>query len=379
MARLLLLSLVASLAFVGSHSGLAAALESEMRIASSHATHTGSLVRRTNPSRRQEQAPSREAQIVDNSNPRFTTTGDTANCNRSGGYNGTHCRGKKNDRFNYRFNNDSGRYDIYAYYPEYWLAHTTYFDVNNKSITVDQRKNGSQWVWIETLDLPEDVVITGRTNSYNNGNFDALAIVAEGGEAPDGSLPRSSLPPEPAATEMLREPSRKAATPSDILLVASGKTAANDAAANATIPKSIPAQLATKTRLDAEPTAPPPEVGEVSTFMDRCADPNVVFCDPLSTHGPYGKDDNGELVVLANPDESEGIPNHTWWHKWRGVQQWGENTAGYDTELDALKLVMTDTRGSSGVFTTNFSKDLKTQFGEGDSFRIEFQVRYNCE
>jgi len=129
-----------------------------------------------------------------------------------------------------------------------------------------------------------------------------------------------------------------------------------------------------------EPNEPPPVAS--SPFIERCKDNAVVFCDPLSTTGPYSKDENGDLVVLTNPDGSQGVPSKTWWRQWRGVQQFGANgeaSARYDPVMDALKVVMPPNHASSGLFTTNFSKNLRTQFKDGDTFRIEFQVRYNCD
>ncbi len=114
-------------------------------------------------------------------------------------------------------------------------------------------------------------------------------------------------------------------------------------------------------------------------FMTKCRQKGVVFCDPLSTHGPYAVND-GRLTQLENPDGSHGVPSETWWQVWRGVQEFQPGgLAGYDPAMDALKLTRTDQRSSSGLFTTNFSPDLKTQFGEGDTFYLQFQFRYNCD
>lgn len=132
----------------------------------------------------------------------------------------------------------------------------------------------------------------------------------------------------------------------------------------------LPANVCTLQEPDPEPV--------VGNFLEQCAQPDVVFCDPLSTHGPYAVND-GELSVLTNPDGSEGIYHGSWWREWRGNQEKNEGRlARYDPEQDALMVLKTDANSNSGLFTTNFSKDLSVQFGEGDKFSVEFQVRYNC-
>lgn len=127
---------------------------------------------------------------------------------------------------------------------------------------------------------------------------------------------------------------------------------------------------------DATNTCLEPEIDQA--FLDECVALGAVLCDPLSTYGPY-RAENGALTVLPNPDGTEGVPSGTWWKQWRGVQASGDQFAGYDPVMDALRVTRTDLDVNSGLFTTNFSDDASVQYGPGDTFALEFQVRYNCD
>lgn len=125
--------------------------------------------------------------------------------------------------------------------------------------------------------------------------------------------------------------------------------------------------------------APSTIVGTTEPFMDQCRQAGVIFCDPLSTHGPY-EVRGGVISEVPNDDGSNGIPVTQDWRAWRRVKSYGSgDLVEYDPVLDALKLTKTDSAASSGIFATNFSRDLSKQFGEGDAFAAEWQVRYNCE
>jgi hypothetical protein len=132
--------------------------------------------------------------------------------------------------------------------------------------------------------------------------------------------------------------------------------------------------------------APQPQA---STFDARCNAPGVVFCDPLDTEGPWGVDAKGTRRLMRNSDGTTGIPTRTWWLDWRGVQAGGASGSvlpRLDRSVKAsgtgsLKLDYPDRSGSDGggTFATNFSDDFSQQFGEGDTFYVQYRVRYDCD
>jgi hypothetical protein len=146
------------------------------------------------------------------------------------------------------------------------------------------------------------------------------------------------------------------------------------------------------------PRPPPPSPGgpggtpnPASSFDQRCSAPGVVFCDPLDTEGPWGVDATGNRRLMRNPDGTTGIPTKTWWRVWRGVRNAGLGLAGHvaprlDTTLKAsgtgsLKFDYPpfSNEGGGGLFTTNFSDDFSQQFGEGDTFYVQFRWRADCD
>jgi hypothetical protein len=142
----------------------------------------------------------------------------------------------------------------------------------------------------------------------------------------------------------------------------------------------------------APPPPPPPPAPSNQDFDTRCKAQGVVFCDPLDTEGPWGVDAIGNRVLMRNPDGSTGIPTTDWWRNWRGVGHKYVGTRpdfvlpGLDRNVKAsgtgsLKFTypsLSD-EGGAGNFATNFSNDLSRQFGEGDTFYVQFRWRANCD
>lgn len=137
-----------------------------------------------------------------------------------------------------------------------------------------------------------------------------------------------------------------------------------------------------------QPPQPPPPPEGAQSFSERCAASGVVLCDPLDTEGPWGV--GGRL--MRNPDGTTGIPSTILWQWWRGAynKYVGEKPGHVTPRLD--RVVKTSGTGSlkldypsrsdsagGGVFTTNFSDDLSVQFGEGETFYVQYRVRYDCD
>lgn len=134
---------------------------------------------------------------------------------------------------------------------------------------------------------------------------------------------------------------------------------------------------------DSVVLTPPPVVG---SFEARCAADGVVFCDPLDTEAPEAMG-----VEALNPNGTTGIPTETWWRNWRGVSnaQLGEprfRLPSVDTQMKAsgsgslrFEYPTRSGEGGGGLFTTNFSPDFSVQFGEGDTFHVQYRLRYSCD
>ena len=125
----------------------------------------------------------------------------------------------------------------------------------------------------------------------------------------------------------------------------------------------------------------PPSGNNASNFEQRCAADGVVLCDPLDTEGPYGV--NGR--VMLNPDGTQGLPTASWWREWRGSFNACGPKPVLDTSVKAsgtgsLKFTYESesAENCSGTFATNFSDNLSVTFGEGDTFYVQFRLRYNC-
>lgn len=138
---------------------------------------------------------------------------------------------------------------------------------------------------------------------------------------------------------------------------------------------------------DPEPTpdpTPDPTPGDSASFDERCNAAGVVFCDPIDTAGPWGVDANGTRRLMPNPDGTEGIPTQTWWENWRGIGWHGDNKPTLDASIGegggSLRMTIHSGMASNGagMYTTNFSDDLSQRFAEGDTFFVQYRVRYSC-
>ena len=138
-----------------------------------------------------------------------------------------------------------------------------------------------------------------------------------------------------------------------------------------------------------DPAPTPPT--DAASFEERCNAEGVVFCDPLDTEGPWGVDATGRRRLMVNPDGSTGIPTNRWWRQWRGATQKKPGRPGHvrprlDTDVKAsgtgsleFDYPAFSSASGGGVFATNFSDDLSQQFGEGDTFFVQYRWRADCD
>jgi hypothetical protein len=131
-------------------------------------------------------------------------------------------------------------------------------------------------------------------------------------------------------------------------------------------------------------TIPPPTLpAQPASFADRCAQPGVVLCDPLDEGRVRGVGINNRTPNATLPDALKGR-----YRNWR----WCSHTAGVTPQTPimddkiktsgsgALKFVIpTRSRaGDAGYCQINFTPDNSVQFGEGETFFVQFRVRLSC-
>ena len=134
----------------------------------------------------------------------------------------------------------------------------------------------------------------------------------------------------------------------------------------------------------ARSSIPPPVLpAEPASFEERCAQPGVVLCDPLDEGRVRGVGITSRTGNATLPDALNGR-----YRDWR----WCDHVAGvtpqtpsFDDKVKtsgsgALKFTI-PTRSAAadaGYCQINFTPDNSVQFGEGDTFFVQFRVRLSC-
>lgn len=121
-----------------------------------------------------------------------------------------------------------------------------------------------------------------------------------------------------------------------------------------------------------------------ASFEARCADPNVVLCDPLDEGAVRG-------VAITAGTRSKTLPEalRGKYVDWRWCTH-NPNKLAAPPVMDSEKKVsgsgsvkFTIVGGSrddgAGYCQINFTPDNSVQFGEGDVFHVQFRVRLSCE
>lgn len=121
-----------------------------------------------------------------------------------------------------------------------------------------------------------------------------------------------------------------------------------------------------------------------ASFASRCADPKVILCDPLDD-GPV----RGVGISASTPRRTLAQALDGQYRDWR----WCRRVAGvsprtpeYDPSVKAsgtgsVRFAITPHSDAShaGYCQMNFTPDASAQFGEGDTFYVQFRVRFACE
>jgi hypothetical protein len=157
-----------------------------------------------------------------------------------------------------------------------------------------------------------------------------------------------------------------------------GSHSAEDAHPNArrTFEESRDGGPLTKVYIPVVPTRP-------ESFEERCSEPGVVLCDPLDTGRVRGIAIDARTPNATLPDALRG--HYRDW-RWCGRRVNGEaQTPVLDETVKSsgsgsLKFVI-PTRsdaGGGGYCQIDFTPDNSVQFGEGDTFFVQFRVRLSC-
>ena len=120
------------------------------------------------------------------------------------------------------------------------------------------------------------------------------------------------------------------------------------------------------------------------TFEQRCADPSVVLCDPLDDGAVRGEGIKPSTPRTTLPDALHG--QYRDWRWCRSVGGVRPQTPAFDRELrtsgsGSVRFAVTprSSASSAGYCQINFTPDNSVQFGEGDSFFVQFRVRFSCD
>lgn len=128
--------------------------------------------------------------------------------------------------------------------------------------------------------------------------------------------------------------------------------------------------------------SPPALPTRPESFDERCSRPGVVLCDPLDKGRVRGVGITGRTSNATLPDALEG--HYRDW-RWCGRLSGQAQTPVLDPTIKtsgsgSLKFVI-PTRsdaGGGGYCQIDFTPDNSVQFGEGDTFFVQFRVRLSC-
>jgi len=137
-----------------------------------------------------------------------------------------------------------------------------------------------------------------------------------------------------------------------------------------------PNPQAATTPLPALPATP-------ASFDERCAQPGVVLCDPLDEGRVRGVGVTGKTANATLPDALKGrYGDWRWCSHVKGVTP---QTPVFDDTVKtsgsgALKFTIPPRSGAAdaGYCQINFTPDNSVQFGEGDTFFVQFRLRLSC-
>ncbi len=130
-------------------------------------------------------------------------------------------------------------------------------------------------------------------------------------------------------------------------------------------------------------SSPPTLPAQPARFDERCAQPGVVLCDPLDEGRVRGVGITGSTPNATLPGALKG--HYRDWRWCYHVASVTPQTPTFDAKVKtsgsgALKFVIPTRSGAAdaGYCQINFTPDNSVQFGEGDTFFVQFRVRLSC-
>jgi hypothetical protein len=124
--------------------------------------------------------------------------------------------------------------------------------------------------------------------------------------------------------------------------------------------------------------------GQALEFEQRCADPNVVLCDPLDSARVRGVSITPKTRNATLPEALKGRSRDwRWCHHVDGVSP---STPKLDRDVKSsgpgsLKFTVPSKSGAAaaGYCQINFTPENSVQFGEGETFFVQFRLRLSCD
>lgn len=120
-----------------------------------------------------------------------------------------------------------------------------------------------------------------------------------------------------------------------------------------------------------------------ASFDERCAQPGVVLCDPLDGGSVRGVGITARTANATLPDALKG--RYRDWRWCKHVDGVTPETPSFDDKVKtsgsgALKFTVPtrSAAGDAGYCQIDFTPDNSVQFGEGDTFFVQFRVRLSC-
>jgi hypothetical protein len=119
-------------------------------------------------------------------------------------------------------------------------------------------------------------------------------------------------------------------------------------------------------------------------FQQRCADPNMVLCDPLDDGRARGLGITAKTRNATLPEALKGkYRDWRWCHHVDGVSP-STPTLDRDVKISgsgSLKFTVPSKSGAAaaGYCQINFTPDNAVQFGEGETFFVQFRLRLSCD
>jgi hypothetical protein len=134
----------------------------------------------------------------------------------------------------------------------------------------------------------------------------------------------------------------------------------------------------------AQGSMPPQVQATPLDFEERCADPGVVLCDPLDLGAVRGSGITRQTKNVTLPDALGGkYFDWRWCHRVDGVKPLtpvlDETIRASGSGSVRFAVPGNSGAGAAGYCQINFTPDNSVQFGEGETFFVQYRVRLSCE